>query len=427
MVTFVARRALLLVPVLLGVVTITFVLFAALPIQYELISHFGYPTPREHCGYEPSCSCGTLNPGSLQNGSCTCVSPPINTTPNAPCQNPVYNSFVHQLGLNRPVFEQWVGYVYRSFTFQWGNVSNDSDLALEIPQIKGQAVATAISWELPYTMELAGLSLVMILAIAIPLGTASAVNRNRPIDQVARILSFSGYALPAFLLGSLMVAGVVLLFLPHTGFEVSTPWCPKGEAINWELTYSLPPSSTCYSGLVHGAPYPAWVANGIHSTPTGFVTVDALLHHDDWLALDTVLRILLPALLIAYGTVAGLLRFVRNSMLEVMNLDFVRTARAGGVPEPVVVHRHAGRNSLNVTVTVLGLTFAGFLGGFPIIEDVFQLNGVGAMLAYAANPAPALDFATIFGSTLLFTFIIVAANLVVDVVYAWLDPRVRLG
>ncbi len=178
---------------------------------------------------------------------------------------------------------------------------------------------------------------------------------------------------------------------------------------------------------MHGAPYPAWVANGIHSTPTGFVTVDALLHHDDWLALDTVLRILLPALLIAYGTVAGLLRFVRNSMLEVMNLDFVRTARAGGVPEPVVVHRHAGRNSLNVTVTVLGLTFAGFLGGFPIIEDVFQLNGVGAMLAYAANPAPALDFATIFGSTLLFTFIIVAANLVVDVVYAWLDPRVRLG
>ncbi len=427
MITYVARRALLLLPVLLGVVTITFVLFSALPVQYELISHFGSPTQKERCGYAPSCSCETLNPGSLGNDTCQCISPPVNTTPRGLCQNPIYEEFVHQLGLNRPVIEQWGAFVYRSFTFQWGNVSNSSDLAKEIPQIEAKPVATAIAWELPYTIELAGLSLVLILAIAIPLGTASAVNRNRPIDQVARVLSFSGYALPAFLLGSLMVMGVILVFLPHTGYNVHTPWCPKGEAIDWEFTFSLPPSSACYTGLPLGGTYPPWIWNGVHSTPTGFLTIDALIHHDDWLAVDSVLRILLPALLIAYGTVAGLLRFVRNSMLEVMNLDFVRTARAGGVPESTVVHRHAGRNSLNVTVTVLGLTFAGFLGGFPVIEAVFQLNGVGAMLAYAANPSPALDFGVLFGSTLLFTFIIVIANLVVDVIYAWLDPRVRLG
>jgi ABC-type dipeptide/oligopeptide/nickel transport system permease component len=110
-----------------------------------------------------------------------------------------------------------------------------------------------------------------------------------------------------------------------------------------------------------------------------------------------------------------------------MNLDYVRTARAKGVPEKVVTSRHAGRNSLNTTVTVLGLTFAGFISGFPIIEDVFKLDGVGRMLAVAVVPTPSLDFALIFGSTLLFTFIIVAANIIVDVTYAYLDPRVRLG
>ena len=134
---------------------------------------------------------------------------------------------------------------------------------------------------------------------------------------------------------------------------------------------------------------------------------------------------ILPALVIAYGAIAGLLRFVRNSMLEVMNLDYVRTARAKGVPESTVVRRHAGRNSLNVTVTVLGLTFAFFVGGFPIIESVFSLWGVGRLLTYAIEIP--LDYGLVFGSTLLFTYLVVFANIIVDVTYAILDPRVRLG
>lgn len=133
----------------------------------------------------------------------------------------------------------------------------------------------------------------------------------------------------------------------------------------------------------------------------------------------------LPALVVAYGTIAGLLRFVRNSMLEVMNLDFVRTARSKGVPESIVISKHAGRNSLNVTITVLGLTFAFFIGGFPVVETIFNLNGVGRMFVYALL-AP-YDFGLIFGSTLLFTFLVVFANIIVDVLYAYLDPRVRLG
>lgn len=111
-------------------------------------------------------------------------------------------------------------------------------------------------------------------------------------------------------------------------------------------------------------------------------------------------------------------------MLEVMNQDYIRTARAKGVPERTVVSTHAGRNSLNVTVTVLGLTFAGFVSGFPIIEYVFNLRGVGLMLAYSIQRP--FDYGLIFGSTLLFTLVIVFVNLIVDILYAYLDPRVRL-
>jgi ABC-type dipeptide/oligopeptide/nickel transport system permease component len=177
----------------------------------------------------------------------------------------------------------------------------------------------------------------------------------------------------------------------------------------------------CFSGGL----YPSWLTTHLSTSPTGFPTLDAAIHGDWGLAFDTVRRMILPAIVIAYGSVAGILRFVRNSMLEVMNLDFVRTARAKGVPESGVVNRHAGRNSLNVTVTVLGLTFAGFIGGFPIIESVFGLRGIGLLLAYSIQEP--YDYGLIFGTTLLFTIIVVIANIIVDILYAYLDPRVRLG
>ncbi len=169
--------------------------------------------------------------------------------------------------------------------------------------------------------------------------------------------------------------------------------------------------------------YPPWLLFGTVSTPTGFPTIDAAIHGQWALAADTVARMIVPALIIAYGTVAVIIRFVRNSMLEVMNLDFVQVARAKGVAESVVIRRHVGRNSLNVTVTVLGLTFAGFIGGFPIIEEVFGLDGVGRALALSVQQP--YDFGLIFGSTILFTFLVVIANLIADLLYAILDPRVR--
>ena len=274
-------------------------------------------------------------------------------------------------------------------------------------------VATVLAWYLPYTLELAALALTLILLLAIPIGNYSAVYRNRPMDQGARVMSFSGFALPGFLLAWLLLLGVTFLaggISPECG----------GTATHFQDFYNSWPSWTCVSGG-----QPSWIGQHLQTSPTGFPTIDALVHGDWWLAGDTVFRMLLPAFVIAYGSVAAILRFVRNSMLEVLNLDFVRTARSKGVPESAVVRKHAGRNSLNVTVTVLGLTFAGFIGGFPVIEDVFHLQGVGLLLAYSIQPP--YDFGLIFGSTLLFTIIVVIANILVDITYAFLDPRVRLG
>jgi len=414
MLVYVIRRLALIVPVVIGVMTIVFVLINALPVYYQLVAAYGNPNPHDPCSYNPTCPCGEIYPG--EKGT---------------CPNPVYVRLTHLLGLDRPVYERYFVYIYHAFTFQWGTVANVSAVQASYSFARDQPVTKFLGEMLPSTIELAALSLIIILAIAIPLGNLGAVNRNRPIDQASRIVSFSGYAIPPFLLGSFVLMGVYYLLYSHVGFDVHTPWCPSGEVLyafngQSELTGSWP-AAGCYSGQLSIATNcPTWLSNCLVSHPTGFPTYDAFYHGQYWLGLDTLIRLILPALVVAYGSIAILLRFVRNSMLEVMNLDYIRTARAKGVPESRVISKHAGRNSMNVTVTVLGLTFAGFLGGFPIIEDVFYLNGVGRALVLAAQPG-GFDFGVIFGSTILFTYLIVSANLIVDVLYAYLDPRVRLG
>lgn len=407
---YIIRRLLLVIPIIIGVMTILFILVNALPIQERLTSYLG---PPPHGGsWNP-----TIGPGQ---GTC-----PANAT--KPCPNPLYAYGLHRLGLDQSVPVQWGVWMYDSFTFNWGIVSNHSFVSGVYSSARGLPVTTVLGWFLPYTLELALLSLLIIMVIAIPLGNLSAVYRNRPVDQVSRVLSFSGFALPTFLLASLVLMGVVIGLGSVHGWQSYT--C-HGQATYFDFYGSWPPPGTapnyCFANPdVNNFNYPAWLTAGIISTPTGFPTVDAAIHGQWFLSLDTVIRMILPALIIAYGTIAVLLRFVRNSMLEVLNLDFVRTARAKGVPESQVVKRHAGRNSLNVTITVLGLTFAFFVGGFPVIEFVFGLHGIGQLLAYSVIYP--VDFGVIFGTTLLFTFLVVIANIIVDVLYAYLDPRVRLG
>jgi ABC-type dipeptide/oligopeptide/nickel transport system permease component len=398
---YIVRRAILVVPVVIGVMTVLFLMVSTIPVPQRIESF--YPPARSGVQpWEPTEPC------------------PSNATQQ--CPNPLYEKAIVALGLNLPAPVQWALYMEKSLTFQWGFTSNESNVVSAFPSMRYQPVTTVLGWVLPYTLELAALSLFLIMVISLPLGRLSAVYRNRPIDQASRVMSFSGYALPGFLLGSLVLYGAVFLLGP-TGHS---PIC-HGEAALNDLSGSWPGQgcTALYGTNLTGFGYPPWLVNGFVSTPTGFPTIDAAYHGLWLLSLDTLLRMVLPALVIAYGTVAVLLRFVRNSMLEVMNLDFVRTARANGLPERTVIREHAGRNSLNVTITVLGLTFAGFVGGFPVIETVFNLWGVGRLLALSL--VGNIDYGLVFGSTLLFTFLVVAANIIVDVLYAYLDPRVRLG
>ncbi len=381
--TYIARRLLLTIPVLVGVMTITFLLVSGIPPNQRYISY--------------------------------CGAPPIHG--GAAAQNAYLAHCRHYLGLDQPVTTQWAVYMYNTFTFQWGRVGNTTAAVSALPPAQGQPVTTVLGWLLPYTLELALLSLAIILLVALPLGRLAAGHRNRPIDQASRVMSFSGFAIPSFLLGSLALIAMVL---------VIEQYHLAGCSGSFLEVWGSWPAPGCIAGSTpFNNNYPPWLLRGIISTPTGFPTIDAMIHGQWLVAADTIFRMIVPALIIAYGSIAVLLRFVRNSMLEVMNLDFVRTARAMGVSEATVMKRHAGRNSLNVTVTILGLTFAFFIGGFPIIEEVFHLNGVGRILALSAQQP--YDYGLIFGTTILFTFLVVGANIVVDIVYALLDPRVRLA
>ena len=390
---YILRRVILLIPVLIGVMTVTFAIISALPTSDKLTAALG---PNKF-GWQPTVPCSSEGkPGTL-------------------CPNDAYFRGLHQLGLDQPIYVQWGIYLEHSLTLQWGSTDSHS-LATQAFSLGGAVpITTVLGWYLPYTLELAALALIIILALAIPIGNYSAVYRNRPLDQGARILSFSGFAMPGFLLG------ILLLFAATDLSGGSTVTFCNHQATAYSQWYGSWPLNACFDGNT----YPSWMGNHLNTSPTGFPTIDALINGDPSLALDTLRRMIIPAFVIAYGSVAGILRFVRNSMLEVMNLDFVRTARAKGVPESVVVNRHAGRNSLNVTVTVLGLVFAGFIGGFPIIEYVFGLHGIGLLLTDSIQQP--YDYGLIFGTTLLFTIIVVSANIIVDILYAYLDPRVRLG
>ncbi|MBU1915236.1 MAG: ABC transporter permease, partial [Candidatus Thermoplasmatota archaeon] len=142
------------------------------------------------------------------------------------------------------------------------------------------------------------------------------------------------------------------------------------------------------------------------------------------LFVDVVEHLALPSITLAFASTALIVRMMRSSMLEVLGAEYVRTARAKGLPEKVVINRHARRNALIPTVTVVGLSFGGLLGGAVLTETVFNWPGLGQWYAQAALN---LDTAGIMGFTLLTALIYVLSNLVVDIIYAYLDPRVRLG
>jgi len=218
------------------------------------------------------------------------------------------------------------------------------------------------------------------------------VRHNRFFDQVARVFSIIGWSFPTF------VFGLMVLMI----FYAKLKWFPPGRISDWA-------SAVINSGQFHQY--------------THLYTIDALLSLRFDIFWDALKHLILPVLTLSYLNWALLLRVTRSSMLEVLGQDYIRTARAKGLPERLVINRHARPNALIPVVTLAGLMVAGLLGGVVITETVFNYPGIGSAAAQAAIQ---LDVITVLGFALFNGTILILANLIVDILYAVIDPRVRL-
>jgi peptide/nickel transport system permease protein len=230
----------------------------------------------------------------------------------------------------------------------------------------GETVADAIKSGLPKTLSLAALSFLIATAIALPTGIVAALKRNSAFDYIASMVAFVGVSMPSFWFGIILI----LIFAENLRWLPAIGYSEIGEDGVW-----------------------AWLQ-----------------------------RLILPSLAIGAGYSAILMRFVRAGLLEVLGSDYVRTARAKGVRERAVVLRHALRNALIPVVTVIGIQLALLLSGTVVVETVFSIRGIGRILVGAIFDR---DYPIVQGVILLIAVIFVLANLIVDVVYTFLDPRIH--
>ena len=265
-----------------------------------------------------------------------------------------------ELGMDRPVFVQFIDFVWGFLTLDFG------------PSMwSGNPVTTEILARLPISLEIAILATVVAIAIAIPLGALSALKQNTWIDIVARVFAVGGIATPSFWLGIMSI--LVVLNVSNAVF--GTPWMPPIEYV------------------------PIW-QDPIANLSMAF----------------------LPAVTVGYRYAAVSMRMTRSAMLEVMQEDYIRTARAKGLIRKLIVNRHALKNALLPVVTLLGIEFAFLIGGLVVTEQVFNLNGVGRLFVQAVQNQ---DYTLSQALVMLTVMVFVICNLIVDLLYAWLDPRIR--
>jgi ABC-type dipeptide/oligopeptide/nickel transport system permease component len=260
-------------------------------------------------------------------------------------------------------------------------------------QSASMPVTEALWRLLPATAELALLAIIPVLVGGIVLGTIAAVHHNRFTDHALRFFSMVSLTFPTF------VFGLIALMILYGRLN----WFPPGRLSPW--------------------------ANEIVSSPefhryTGMNVVDSILNGQPNVLLDALRHLFLPVLILAAQSWAGMLRIMRSSMLETLRQDYITTARSKGLKEKTVVNKHARRNALLPLVTIGGLWMAYLMGGVVIVETVFDYNGLGR---FAASAAQQLDFPAVLGFTLFFAVVLVGVNLLVDLLYAVLDPRIRLG
>ena len=265
-----------------------------------------------------------------------------------------------ELGLDKSMLLQFGDFVWGFLTFDLGN-----------SMWTGQPIAEEISLRFHLSLQVAIMATLTAIFIAIPLGTISAIKQDTWIDYLVRAFSIAGIAMPSFWLGILIILGLLIGTQAYSGI----PWMPPIQFV------------------------PIW-EDPVHN----------------------ISQLIWPAVATGYRYSAVATRMTRSTLLEVLREDYVRTARAKGLLEKVIINRHALKNAMLPVVTIFGIEFAFLMGGLVVTEQVFNLNGLGKLFVESVGNH---DFTMTQALVMLVVTIFVFTNFIVDIFYAWLDPRIR--
>jgi len=333
MLFFIARRLLMLIPVIIGLTVIMFAIARLLPGDPVGLAAGPNATPAE------------------------------------------IEALAREFGLDQPIWSQYWTYVI-------GLLQGDLGTSL----LTRRPVAADIAAYLPATLELVFAAMAFAILVGIPLGLVTAVWRNRWPDYVSQIFAISAISMPRFFLGLLLQLCFAMWLL----------WLPLGGRLPIIV---IPPPHV-----------------------TGFLTIDSIFA-GDWNALQLSLKHLaLPAIAMSLSPLATIMRMMRSSTIEVMQEDYVMTARALGLPRSKIILKYVARNAVSATLTVIGLYFGWLLGGTVLVETVFDWPGLGL---YATKAIISQDMMPVIGVALVIGLMFVIANLVIDVLYGVINPKVR--
>jgi ABC-type dipeptide/oligopeptide/nickel transport system permease component len=256
-----------------------------------------------------------------------------------------------------------------------------------------EPVLETIGKRLPASIELAMYSGLLVIGVGVMVGTRAALGKGKTLDRASSLLAVVGFSLPGFVLG------VWLLVIFYGALGIA----PAPGRLSQENEILL--------------------VTGTVKRFTGLLTVDALLSGQWAVFTDAIAHLILPVITLSLVSTATILKAMRSSLLEVLGSDFIRTARAKGLSEAVVNIKHARRNALLPVTSLATMVVLGLVGGSVIVETIFAFPGIGSWVAKSSST---YDYAGVLGFAVITALIVIVANLIVDILYAVLDPRVRL-
>ncbi|MFX1512396.1 MAG: ABC transporter permease [Promethearchaeota archaeon] len=303
-----------------------------------------------------------------------------------------------RVGADKPWYIRYVKYSLRMLRGDWG----------ESPNHRGTNVLELLAKTFPASAELGAIAMIFALCVGIPLGIIAAIKKNQKSDHIVRVGTLVGCSLPVFVLGLILQT-----IYYHTSSRLTSYFNRQ------EIAYFFPRSHR-FSPVVTNPPDS--ILLGL-LRPTGILFIDSLLSFDLHLFVDCVIHLIAPVTVLGVSLIAIIARMTRLAMIEVLNSDYILLAKSKGLSERVIIYRHALKNALFPVLTVGGIILANLLTGAIYVEIIFNWPGMGKLVSEGvAN----LDMPIIHGFCILAALIYATSNLVVDLVYAWLDPRVQI-